>query len=230
MGADDYDAPEYNDAFVTETLGISAEDLADYEGDTLAEKYRECVRESLEIERENEIDYAVQEAMWTHYLEKVKIKKLPKGEVNAYYNEYLRDLESGYETSGSLSYENFDQYAYAYLGVEDPSITWQQVLTAQAENTVLEKMVLFYVIDRENLKPSEQEYNEIYETIINDCLQNYLAQAGCTRDKYSTEEAYLSAVERYKASMLASYDEDYFPESVYFDYAYETLRSFANIK
>lgn len=230
MGADDYDAPEYNDAFVTETLGITAEDLADYEGETLADKYRSCVRESLELDRETEIEYAVQDAMWSHYIEKVKIKKLPRGEVNAYYNKYLRDLQSGFDSSGSLSYESFDQYAYAYLGIEDPSTTWQDVLTAQAENTVLEKLVLFYVIDKEGLKPSEAEYNELYANTVNSYLQSYLTQAGCTRDKYSTEQEYLAAVERYKTSMLASYDAEYFPESVYFEYAFRSIREFANIK
>ena len=61
----EYDAPELNDAFVSEKLQLDEEDLKEYEGETLTEKYRSYVKEQVLIENGLDIDSLVMDALWT---------------------------------------------------------------------------------------------------------------------------------------------------------------------
>ena len=228
-GADLYDCPEYNDEFITETLKLTAEDLAEYEGQTLADKYLAKIRAELEEQYEEEVRYAIQTAMWEHYLAKVKVKKLPKAEVNMTYSSLLADMESSFNSSGYMSYETFDEYATAYLGISDAKTSWQQVLTLQAENSVVEKLVLFYLMQKLDILPAEEDFIAARDEIIEAYLQSYLAQTTVTPDKYDTEEKYLAAVENCRQQVIRSYGMDYFEESAYFDLAFDTLVGYANV-
>lgn len=228
-GADLYDAPEYDDSFISKTLGLSDEDLADYEGQTLTEKHTAKVRAELEAEYELQVENLIQQAMWEHYIAKAKVKRLPKNEVNTFYNMYLKELESGYNASGYMSYESFDEYATAYFGIESPDTTWRQVLTLEAENSVVEKLILFYLMQKEELLPTEEELAEVYDRIVDKYLESYLLQASVKRENYDTEEKYLADVAKCRAELLKQYGEDYFTESAYFEIAFKSLRQYANI-
>ena len=228
-GADLYDCPEYNDEFISETLKLTAEDLAEYEGQTLADKYLAKIREELDLRYEEDMKYAIQNAMWEHYLTKVKVKRLPKAEVNAAYNSYLADMQTNFNASGYMSYETFDEYATAYLGISDAKTSWQQALTLQAESSVVEKLILFYLMQKLDILPAEEDFIAARDEMIDKYLQSYLAQTTVTPDKYDTEEKYLAAVENCRQQVIKSYGMDYFEESAYFELAFDTLVGYANI-
>ena len=61
-----YESAVLNDAFVTEKLKITADDLKEYEGESLGEKYMDFLREYLDEEREAEKQAEIESALWEH--------------------------------------------------------------------------------------------------------------------------------------------------------------------
>lgn len=222
-----YEAPEFNDAFVTETLKLTESDLSDYEGETLAQKYKASLRAALEEEYESEVQLAIETAMWEHYLAKVQVKKLPEYEVDYYHTRYINDFVSQYETYGS-SYGSLDAFASTELGLSSGE-SWTDVLLRQAKDAVTEKLVFYYVIVREGFVPKGEEFDRLYEETVNTYLESYLAQAGCKRENYDNEQLYLNAREAYKQTMMSYYNEEYFTEETIFTYAIERISAFANV-
>ena len=74
----DYDVPELNDAFITDTLKVSADDLVEYEGDNLVEKYKAMLKSNRNKERDEKIVDAIENAFWEQALANAKFKQLPR--------------------------------------------------------------------------------------------------------------------------------------------------------
>ena len=222
-----YEAPEFNDAFVTDTLKLTDADLAEYEGASAAEKYKSMLRSELEEEYQADVDAIIENAMWEHYLSHAQVKKLPENEVEMFYSAYVDEFVSQYETYGS-SYGSLDAFAQTQMGLSSGEV-WTDVLMRQAQDAITEKLVFYYVITKEGFVPEGEEYDKLYNEIIETYLESYLKQAGCDREDYASEEKYLQAVEGYKQTMLSYYDEDYFKEETIFSYAIEKLNAFANV-
>ena len=81
----EYDAPELDDTFVSETLKITETDLAAYDGETLADKYRSYVREQVLIENGLDIDSLIMDAFWNSVIEHAVVKKYPEKQVKETY-------------------------------------------------------------------------------------------------------------------------------------------------
>ena len=152
---------------------------------------------------------------------------MPDFEVKAYYNELYAELKAMYEAEGTTEY-TFDGYAAMILGIE--TTDWQSTLLQYAKDTVTEKLIFFYIINEENLIPTEEEYTETYEDMIHDYLIDYLEDVGCKRENFDTEEAYNERVALYKEQMIRYYGEDYFEENVYYVFAMKTLITYAVVE
>ena len=222
-----YNTPEFNDEFITETLKVKAEDLAEYEGETLTEKYTAKIRAELQKTYEDNFNAAIEEALWNHYHKVVNVKKLPKGEVNTFYSNYENEINS-YYTQYQSYYTSFDQAARDYLQIGSTA-DWRAALTERAEESVTEKLIFYYIARTENLLPSDEEKAAGYEDMFQEMLDAYLEQNKVNRDDFETEEKYNEEVEKYKSLILANYGEDYIMESVVFEHVMKTLRSYANI-
>lgn len=222
--ARDYTTPEYNDEFITKTLKLNADDLASYEGDTLVEKYENSVRANLEKTYNEEVDSAVEVKFWDHILANAKFKKLPESEVNAKYNEELSEITSMYASYSSY-YNSLDAFAREYLGL-DSKADWQAKLRENAETTIKQKLAFYCIVRQENLLPSDEQYNAIYDRVFGEYLQSYLDYYKITEDS----ENYAEKVEEAKETVKAQFADSYWYELVIYDYAIDQLIDNATVK
>ena len=222
--AKDYETPEYNDEFITNTLKISADDLASFEGATLVEKYENSVKAELEEAYNEEVRSAVEVKFWDHIIANANFKKLPESEVNAKYNEDLAQISSIYASYSSY-YSSLDVFAREYLGL-DSKADWQATLRSQAETAVKQKLAFYCIIRQENMLPSDNEYNEIYNRFFDEYLQSYLEYYKITEDS----ENYEAEVEEAKETIKSQFTDSYWFELIAYDYAIDKLIDNATIK
>ena len=172
ISAQDYKAPEYNDEFITEKLKLTAEDLKDYEGETLSDKYRGCIREVLNAERDAEIETAKADAFWDHIMSVAEFKKLPKKEVERHYKETIEEFTATYESNYADSY-SLDDFMIGYLSLAQGT-DWKAYIREQSEASVKQRLVFYYIVQADNIVPSnEEKINEkaLYEYFINEIIK-----------------------------------------------------------
>lgn len=223
-----YEAPEYNEEFVTKTLGLSEDDLKDYEGDTILEKYESKLMADLEAAYDQQLLSLIEAKMWEHYVKVAKFKSLPEGEVLDIYNSGIYEIQSYFDSYGYSSYGTLDSFAATYLGLESGS-DWRAYIRQQAENQVKQMLVFYYVTQKEGFVPTEDEYKVEYEKIYNEMFDSYLASKNFNRDDYDTEEEYQRTLDGHKKTFAAYYGDDYFRETVYYRFGLAKIKDFANI-
>ena len=227
-----YNTPAFDETFITETLKVTADDLADYEGQNIVEKYTAKIREDLLKSHEDSVNAAIEEAMWAHFLEVVVVKtklggekKLPEAEVKYFYAQQMSEINSYYETYSSY-YTKFADAACDYLQLAKGS-DWQAELQKYAEQSVVEKLIFYYIARTENLMPDSATADRLYNEMLDEMTQAYLEQAGVNKTDY-TEEEYAEKEEYYRDLVLTNYGSAYITESVLYEYVIETMRGYAN--
>ena len=220
-----YNTPAFDETFITETLKVTADDLADYEGASLVEKYTAKVRADLLKAHEDSVNSAIEEAMWAHFLDVVKVKKLPEAEVKYFYAQNLSSVNSYYETYSSY-YTKFADAACDYLQIAKGS-DWQAKLQELAEQSVIEKLVFYYIARNENLVPDSETADRLYEEMLQEMTLAYLDQAGVVKDDL-TEEEYEEKVAYYRNLILTNYGSSYITETVLYEHVIGAMRGYAN--
>ena len=142
------------------------------------------------------------------------------------YDEKMAEVHSAYEYEYSNGYYSgsLDAYAREYLKLGG-NANWKSYLRKYAEDAVTEKLIFYYIIQKEGLTPSKEEHDRIYEVIFSDHLQEYLDYYGITEDSATYEEDLATG----KKEVLAAYSEEYFEELVIYDYVMTEIVSRANI-
>ena len=220
-------APEWCDAFITETLKETAESLSDYEGETLSAKYENKIRKELEAAKESTNKALIEEEMWRYYLSKLSIKKLPKAAVDKIYLQYLAEVSQYYSVYGS-SFSSFDEFAGYYLNLSEKE-DWREYLIAKAESSVAEKITFYYIINEEGLLPTAEEYDSIFSDIKEEYMKEFKELYKTELEACKTEEEKAAKLLEIENRLLEYYGEEYFCELVYYKYAIEYLIGFANI-
>ena len=210
-----YDIPEYNDEFLTETLKVNADDYANFPGQTLAERYKASLKEQIELSLEVANITLISDVLWETFKKEVKVKKLPKQSVNKYYNSYYSEIQSYYQNNSSY-FTSIDAAAINYLGLGQDA-DWRAYITEMAEDAVIEKLIFYYIIRKEDFIPSRSEYNETYEKLYNEHLASYIETNGSSLSGLEGSQ-YTNEYNRLKAEMDKQYTEDYFKECVYYEY------------
>lgn len=224
-GVISYNTPDFDETFITETLKVTAEDLADYEGANLVEKYTAKIRADLLKEHESKVNEAIDAAMWEHFLAVVKVKKLPEAEVRYFYNNAVNEINGYYETYSSY-YKNFADAACDYLQIAKGS-DWKAEAQRRAEQSVTEKLVFYYIARTENLIPSGATLDALYEEMLADMTNQYLEQANIKREDFKTEEEYNEKVQQYRDLILTNYGSAYITENVVYEQVMIALRKYA---
>lgn len=224
-----YEAPEYNDAFVTDTLKITDETLLGIEGEGSAEKYRELIRAELVAEYEETRLSVIEEAFWDYIVGKVTVKELPETLVQRFYNEYYTELSTQHAYYQSY-YPDLESFGRAYYSIEDPTVTVSEYMTEKARAAALEKVVFYHIMKAEGLVPSEEVLLAESNKYIDDYLERYLAEgyktdyAACKTDE---ERAAFRSDLRIK--IIDNFGMEYFEEMVYYDVFLEKIPEFAII-
>ena len=222
-----YDTPALNDAFITDTLKISAEELGKYEGATLVDKWKQSLREELEEEYTEAVNLQIEDALLNHYAKNAKVKRLPGGEVNDYYLNYVLSWEEEYSYYGG-SYASLDDYVITQMGLNYYD-DWRALLREEAEAAITDKLVFYYVAAKERLLPDAETLEIEKELLILEYLEAFLEEQGCNRSKYDSDEKYEAAVASYRAQLLYYYEDSYFAENATYNYVMKTLRAYANV-
>lgn len=221
----DYDVPVLNDAFITDTLKVSADELAKYEGDNLVEKYKKLLKEELNTERDEKITAFIENTFWDQAIANAEFKKLPESELDKHVNSAISDLTALFEGGYGSYYNNdFDAFARAYLELSS-NADWRAQLRKDAEASVKQRLVFYYIVREENIKPSDAEYNAIYDKVFAEHLQDYLDYYKITEDS----EGYAEKLETAKETIKNTYGDSYWSELVIYEYAMEKIVSFANV-
>ena len=220
--------PEWNDTFITEILKETPESLSAYEGETLTEKYENKIRHELEERKEKTNKSLIEEEMWEHYHSKLKIKKLPRAEVDKTYAEYLGEISEYYSIYG-MSFKSFDEFARNYFGLSEDQ-NWSDYIKAEAERSVSEKLTFFYIIRNEGILPDSTEYDSLYSEIKDEYMKEFKQLYKTELDACKTEEEKAAKLVEIEGKLFEYYGERYFHELVYYKYAMDYLIGFADIK
>ena len=220
----DYDVPELDDKFITETLKLTEEELSSYSGGGLVEKYTSYVEAQLNEIRNDSVTKVIADAFWEQAVKGSTFKKLPKKDVKAMYNSYLASLQSEFTNQAESYQNNFDAFARVQLGL-DAMGDWEAELMKFSEESIKQKLVFYFVVRKENLIPTDEEYRKLHDEIFADYLQNALDASNITEDS----EGYDEIVERYSKMVMATYGEEYFDELVRQEFAMEKIAGFADV-
>ncbi|MBR2930041.1 MAG: hypothetical protein IKC32_02315 [Clostridia bacterium] len=226
-----YVVPELTVEFITEKYNITEEELAAYgeAGADFKDCYREFLKEQLKKMADEDAKSIITAAMWDWYMEKAVVKRLPKDEVEDYYNDYVRDLEDKYNSvSSSGEFSSFDEFAETYVLPEEGE-TWRDKLRRAAEDSVAEKLVFYYVIRREGFLPNDEEFDELYDKIVDEMLTYVLDNVGFYDKEFASEEARQEELEAYRQVIIDGYGAEYFNENVIYEFAIEKLVGLAKV-
>ena len=218
-----YDVPELDETFVLETLQLTEEALSSYEGDTVVDKYRSCVKAELLKNNEEQLRSLREEAMWYHYNDVAKVIGLPEDAVLAVYNSDLAEIKTVWE-GYKEDYPKLDDFARAYLSLTADS-DWEAKLRDDAEAEVKEKLVFYYIIRKEGILPTDEEYKKLYDKLFDEYVVYYMD--GKTESSYSDADAYKAARAEAEEAVIGFYGDAFFRDQVYYDFAIETVLDFA---
>ena len=222
--------PIFDDTFVTEKLKVTESDLKDYDGDTLADKYIAKIRADLEYEYQYNVDKLIETAMWDHYTKHVKVKKLPEDEVKSFYEGYMAQIVSEYQQYAEVYGSSYTLDMHACYAMElNTGSDWKAELRKQAEKSVTEKLVFYYVARQENLLPTDEQMKDLYPKYVENLLNEYMKQVGCVPENYETEKEYEESKKRHKVSFDNYYSEDMLRENCIFEYAMMGISEYANL-
>ncbi len=223
-----YNTPEWSDSFLIETLKVSEEVLSGYEGETLTQKYENKLLSGLKVKAEETNKSLIEEQMWKHYLSKVNVKKLPQSEVNDIYRQYLSEVNQYYNAYG-VGFNSFDEFARHYFDLSD-NADWKKYMTSRAEEVVTERLIFYYIIDKEDIVPPGEEYERIYNETKKEYMDYYTELYKKELEACKTEEEKAAKLLEIEKEMLEYYGESYFTELVYYQYALDYLIGFADLK
>ena len=219
---EEYDAPELNDAFIADTLKIGADDLSEYEGDTLTEKYRAYIRELVLEENGLDLETLIMDAFWDSVMEHAVVKKYPEKQVKIAYDELIAELEYYYNYYSA--YYEYDTFMCLYIGL-DVGSDWKSYVNDLAKSQVKQQLIFYHIMNVEGLKPTKEEYEEIFDSY----LEGSLESNSITPDKFATEEEYLAAKEKYKQQLISNKGEEYFQAMIYYNETTKGIKSFFNV-
>ena len=226
-GVVDYACPEYNDAFVTETLKVEESVYASYEGETVAEKYKNYRMALLMENYEESCEIAAENAMWEYLKEKIRVKEYPSRELRRVYENYYYDVRAQYliASEDGEGFESIDEFARAYLSLEEGA-SWELHLETVARDEIKEKLIFYYIIRAEGLMPTDEEYERLYRQELILDFEYYMDK---TEADYDSPEDFEAALRDYEKIVFEEYGEPYYKDIVYYNYATENILKFANV-
>ncbi len=173
-----YEIPELTDKFVEETLKYKHEGvLPDVEG-ALVDAYKASIKKSME---ESALAAAEQEAYaqaMQQLMDQLTFTAYPEGEVESYYNSYIKEFESYYAYYKTLyGYSSLDEFAVDYMGLEKGA-DWKAELTKSCQETVKQSILIHAIAEAEGMEQiSDEEFKAELDYLVEYYKQyNYTAE------------------------------------------------------
>ena len=141
---------------------------------------------------------------------------------NTYYNEIVT-----YYNDNAGQFDSIDDCAIYRLGLSTGA-DWRAHIKNKATETVTEKAIFFYIIIKENIIPTEEEYEALSKAIYQERLDAYLEYYKSETEDLD-KDAYDKYVEDLKADLDAEYTKEYLREIALYEYATDKLVSYAQL-
>ncbi len=219
----EYNAPELNEAFITETLGVKAKTLSEYEGEDIVAKYKAYVKDSMMKEQGFDLESLILDAFWSSVLSGAVVKKYPEKQLKNEYDTLVGQLDAYYNYYYKHRYER-DKFMCLYMGLEVGS-DWEGYVMSVAKEQVKSQLALYHIMNLEGLKPTEEEYRTLFDEYLLEALESN----NIIPDEYESEEEYLAEREKYKKNMIDKNGEEYYKDMLYYKVAIEAIKGFADV-
>ena len=230
-----YDTPTLTESFIRDTLKLSNEDLAKYEGDDILTKFRGYVRDELmngynngtsDVSGYNDIyESSLNDLIWARLNEITKIISIPRRAIQPVYEAYLDSIVADYEYyKDTYGYSSLEQYFMDATGTDSVQKA-DEALWYLAANAVKEQMVIFLIARQEGLMADEATLKAEAEALFADVVQSYIDYYyKDTFAKYNEEE-YAKAYNELATNLRAQYTEELLMENAVYERVFEFLRT-----
>ena len=151
---------------------------------------------------------------------------MPENAVLAVYNSDVAEIKTVWE-SYKTDYPDFDEFARAYLGLTADS-DWKAMLRDDAEAEVTEKLIFYYIVRKENILPSDEEYKKLYDELFDEYVVYYME--GKTEEDYSDAEKYKTERAAAEKAVAEYYGDAFFRDQVYYDFAIDALLDYSDLE
>ncbi len=190
--------------FIEETLGLTAEDLKDYEGDGLVAKYTSKIKADLAEVYAEQINEQIEEAFYANALKNAKFKDVSNYHVNLVYNNAYNVMNSTYSSYG---YTTLEAYGKAFFGISntDTTTNWLDLLREYATEEVKKQTIFYYVLREEGFIPDDATKSALVEEIYNESWEEYVEENSIDiEDENELKEAKEAFEKQYTAYVLES--------------------------
>lgn len=147
--------------------------------------YRAYIESSLRTQKETYAENYKQAAVMNNLIEKTEFTGIAQEDIDSYYessHSYYNNLAQIYETTYGYSFSMFISYFFGCSSEEE----YEQLLRDQAEIEVKRTLILYYVIDKENITVTDEEYDEAlvrYASQYNTTVEELTEQVEASRIK-----------------------------------------------
>ena len=222
---EEYDAPKLDEAFITETLGISADSLSVYEGETTVDRYVSKVRAEYVKNNSYSVENLVMDAFWSSVDVGARVKKYPEKQVKEIAEAIQVQIEEYYSSSYYQYMYAIDEFISLYLGF-GADTNYKDALQTVAKAQVREQLAFYHILNKEGLRPTDEEYAILFDEYLTEAL----AQNGITRDGFATDEEFEAAKKSYADNIIAQNGENYFRSMIYYSIICDAIVSYAKIE
>lgn len=164
-----YSLPEYNEDFIKNSLEFEVK------GDDAVAEHRQYVKDLITPEAEYYAKQQVINNLWSALLEKAEVIKYPEGEVDHYYNSYIKQYETEMEYFTKYygyTFKNLDEFVIKYLGLEEGA-DWKAETKITAELDTKQNMIFHLIAQKEGMVVTSADYQNTIQTYIDFYKQQY---------------------------------------------------------
>lgn len=224
-----YNVPEYNEGFITETLGIGEDKLSAYAGEDAVARHRAMLLSECEAEAELIRERLVEEAVWDELVRRTAVTELPREALEDAYNNIYSGIYLVYANVYSTLFDTPEKFAAWYYGLESTASVASHVMRL-AEREVTEKLIFYYIARAEGHLPEGEEFRTAYDAAVDEELAFYTEGSLKAELDALEGEAREKRLSELRLEMLDSYGEDYFTELVYYEAAFPTILDYAEVR
>ena len=157
-----YSLPEYNESFIKDTLKFEAK------GDDIIAEHRQYVKDLIAPEAEYYARQEVMNNLWSELLEKATVIKYPEGEVEHYYNSYLKQYETEMEYFTlyyGYTFESLDDFVMKYLGFAEGT-DWKEETRTTSELDTKQNLIFHSIAQKEGMVVTSADYQNTIQLYI----------------------------------------------------------------
>lgn len=140
--------------------------------------YREYIESSLRTQKQNYAENSKKNSIMGNLVEKTEFTGIAQEDIDSYYESsrsYYNQLAQVYESTYGYSFSMFILYFFGCSSEEE----YDQLLRNQAELEVKRTLILYYVIDKEKIAVTDEEYAE--------ALARYAAEYNMEVEEFSAQ-------------------------------------------